>query len=353
MQAISFANIYFSLVDGLISGLENCLSENVVLDWFGNVIEGRKNVSAFIKNHKTISKHIFLDITPITGVSFEEKHSNWAKFCLHHNPPHQECQKEDNNFVSDDGIREEMEKLSMSDAEAGNSQNKIHASKVSCDLSEGDISNTSKLEISLTNIEKIKHSLKKLNLQEETSTIERERDQKDEHIKYVEANGEIKFWKSERFNWSFTPNNRVWRRLCKLQIAYTILPDKLILESLCKIKEENTTVHLEQTKAKLPSLDEIIEIANKVVPNTNDFDGFLKDINFFDDFNDFVKHLETETAIKNSSTSLNLHYVEDKLVFNRPSLNVDDGNDKDTKKSVHSYQIHLIIYQNRLKSLKE
>ncbi|KAK1131059.1 hypothetical protein K0M31_017357 [Melipona bicolor] len=250
-----------------------------------------------------------------------------------------------------------MEKLSMSDAEAGNSQNKIHESKVSCDLSEGDISNTSNLETSLTNVEKIEHSLKKLNLQEETSTIERECDQKDEHIKYVEANGEIKFWKSQRFvkkqDWSFTPSSKVWRRPCKLQIAYTILPDKLILESSCKIKEENSTAHFEQPKAKLPSLNEIIEIANKLVPNTNDFDGFLKDIDFLEDFNDFVKHLETETAIKNSSTSLNLHYVKDKLVFNRPSLNVDDGNDKDTKTSVLSYQIHRIIYQNRLKSLKE
>lgn len=76
MQAISFANIYFSLIDGLISGLESCLSQDVVLDWFGNVINGRKNVSAFIKNHKIISRHIFSHIIPITGISLEKKHLN-------------------------------------------------------------------------------------------------------------------------------------------------------------------------------------------------------------------------------------------------------------------------------------
>lgn len=82
---------------------------------------------------------------------------------------------------------------------------------------------------------------------------------------------------------------------------------------------------IERPKAKLPGLNEINEMANRVVPNTNDFGDFFKDIDFFEYLNDFVKHLETETAIKSSSTSLNLHYVKNKLVFNRLSLNVDEA----------------------------
>ena len=75
-QAISLANSYFALVDGLASGLESHLSEDVVLDWFGRRIIGRRRVIAFIQAHKVNSRHMFADIVPTAGIGYKKKHSS-------------------------------------------------------------------------------------------------------------------------------------------------------------------------------------------------------------------------------------------------------------------------------------
>ncbi|XP_017766489.1 PREDICTED: uncharacterized protein LOC108555370 [Eufriesea mexicana] len=75
-QAISFANSYFALVDGLASGLESQLSKDVVLDWFGKMVKGRRNVAAFMEAHKMNSRHIFSRIVSTTDIVYEMKHSN-------------------------------------------------------------------------------------------------------------------------------------------------------------------------------------------------------------------------------------------------------------------------------------
>lgn len=74
-QAISFANSYFSLVDGLAPGLDGHLAEDVVLDWFGRTIRGRKNVADFIKYHKVASRHVFNDITPVGCINYKKSRS--------------------------------------------------------------------------------------------------------------------------------------------------------------------------------------------------------------------------------------------------------------------------------------
>lgn len=72
-QAISFANSYFALVDGLVSDLESQLSEDVVLYWFGSLIKGKKRVSTFLRNRKLNTRHIFPHIISTTDISYEKE----------------------------------------------------------------------------------------------------------------------------------------------------------------------------------------------------------------------------------------------------------------------------------------
>lgn len=69
-RAISFAESYFSLVDGLATGLEDHLAKNVVLDWFGRTIRGRENVAEFMKIQKIGSRHVFNSIDPADDISY-------------------------------------------------------------------------------------------------------------------------------------------------------------------------------------------------------------------------------------------------------------------------------------------
>lgn len=68
-QAISVANHYFVLVDGLAPGFKDYLSEHVVLKWFGHVIKGRNNVVAFMQSNKKESLHTFRKIMPVSDIS--------------------------------------------------------------------------------------------------------------------------------------------------------------------------------------------------------------------------------------------------------------------------------------------
>jgi len=75
-QAISVANRYFVLADGMVPGLKDYLAEHVVLNWFGKIIKGRENVAAFMLSNKKESFHTFSDIMPISGISCNSKRSN-------------------------------------------------------------------------------------------------------------------------------------------------------------------------------------------------------------------------------------------------------------------------------------
>lgn len=125
-----------------------------------------------------------------------------------------------------------------------------------------------------------------------------------------------------------------------MQIAYTISSQCQTLEQSCETK--NVTVRFVQPKVRLPSLQEINEIANRLVPNTNKFGGLLKDKDFFEDYKDFVENAKMDPCMPLST----VQYVQNKLVLNKPSINMDDRNGKGKKKFVFNYQIHLIIYQD-------
>lgn len=75
-EAISIANRYFALADGMVSGLKDHLAEDVVLIWFGQVIRGKKNAASFMLSNKKGSFHMFPDIMPISNISCKGKRSN-------------------------------------------------------------------------------------------------------------------------------------------------------------------------------------------------------------------------------------------------------------------------------------
>ncbi|XP_029036290.2 uncharacterized protein LOC114872815 isoform X2 [Osmia bicornis bicornis] len=369
MQAISFANSYFALVDGLASGLENHLSEDVVLDWFGRTVRGRRNVTTFIEAHKVNSRHIFSEITPVAGIGYKKKHFNRKKIHSYHKSLTKDVglYNDANKKLNDERFLEESEVSPKCKTTMDINQNEIvtkvasEMDDMSYDLCEGDLSNLFKLEIASTNIEEIEQSINRIKLEEEMAptvkAVKRECGQGDgpaivetSTIKYVEADGEIefsrKFWKRDAWNAYITAASNVhtWRRPCKLQIAYTTLVGQPALE--LSRRSRNTATRVEQPKTRLPSLLEINEISNRLIPNEDHFGGFLKEIDFYEDRKEFLKNLGTQMMSKDPDTPLFApRYVENKLVFNKPCGKISDKNRESKKKFSFNYQIHLIIYE--------
>ena len=369
-QAISFANSYFALVDGLVSDLESQLSEDVVLYWFGSLIKGKKRVSTFLRNRKLNTRHIFPHIISTTDISYEKERLTRNKLCSCHYRKQQEYQTRHNNFVNDNSIicepiLQEMEtSLSMCDVITDINHDEIHVKEIGAvddtfyNLSEGDLCNLFKLGILSTDVEEIEHGINRIKLKEEmVPIIKRKCNRRDKHdivqVKYVEANGEVefsrKFWKLGSWNTYIsrlaTATLHTWRQPCKLQIAYTISSQCQTLKQSCETK--NVTVRFVQPKVRLLSLQEINEITSRLVPNTNEFGGFLKDADFLADYKGFLENMKMEMEINDPCMPLfTAQYVKNKFVFNKPSISMDDPNGKGKKKFAFNYKIHLIIYQD-------
>lgn len=356
-QAISFANSYFALVDGLASGFENHLAENVILDWFGRVIRGRKNVKAFMGSRKANSRHMFTRIVPTGSIDFENRQ--------------QECLEKCDNHPSDETFSQEIEISSSDQVVMDINQNEIDDKRIGATddtfyyLSDDDLSNLFKLEISSPNVEEeLGHRINRMKLKEEMAAtikaFERERGQEEDGpvngqtaaVKYVEADGEIEFSRRKRDTWNAyclaKSSLHTWRRPCKLRIAYSTLTECPTVDAVPKC--EIVPPRFEQPKAKLPSLDEINEITNRLIPNANSFGGFLRELDFFKDRKHFLENLELEMVTNDPCTPpLLLQSVEDKLVFDKPCVNAYDGSERMKKRFVFNYQICLIVYEGNSK----
>ncbi|XP_076760718.1 uncharacterized protein LOC143429142 [Xylocopa sonorina] len=367
-QAISFANSYFALADGLATGLESHLSEDVVLDWFGKTVRGRRNVSAFLGAHKVNSRHVFPHIVPITGIDYEKIEANRKRFRSHRYQSEQEClTKSSNNDASETEVS--LTRNGITDI----NQNEIGAKEAIArddyNFDDGDLSNLFKLEISSTNTEEIELSINRIKLEEEMAptikAIKREQRRGDGSlvvepttVKYVEACGEIefsrKYGKRGKDSWNayfLVPIKlHTWKRPCKLQIAYTTSSE--YPTATLSRKNKSIEARYGQPKVKLPSLNDINEITNRLVPNANGFGGFLKDIDFFEDRKSFLESLETKMMTKDPCTPLFVvpQYVEDRLVFKKRRVSVADSTgDKNKKTFVFNYQIRLIVYESNSK----
>lgn len=70
-DAISFANNFFVLADGLVPGINKYLAKEVILNWFGKTIKGKHKVAAFLHNGKITTAHHFPIITPSDGFEYQ------------------------------------------------------------------------------------------------------------------------------------------------------------------------------------------------------------------------------------------------------------------------------------------
>lgn len=128
---------------------------------------------------------------------------------------------DDNNEAKNESFHREMETSSNCDVETNVNQNEIDAKEISAmndssyDLSEGDLFNLFKLEISTSSTEEIEESINRIKLEEEMAptikAIKRENGPGDENVivglstpKYIEAYGEMEFsrryWKRGKRN---------------------------------------------------------------------------------------------------------------------------------------------------------
>ncbi|XP_050447053.1 uncharacterized protein LOC126849349 isoform X2 [Cataglyphis hispanica] len=69
----------------MIPGLKNHLAKNVVLEWFGKKITGKKDVAAFITSYRIKCFHTFDDIKPTLNIATLEKQSNRLRESLDQN----------------------------------------------------------------------------------------------------------------------------------------------------------------------------------------------------------------------------------------------------------------------------
>ncbi|EGI57325.1 PREDICTED: uncharacterized protein LOC105154081 [Acromyrmex echinatior] len=284
-EAISIANYYFMLVDGMVPGFKDHLAEHVVLKWFGNVITGRKKVTTFLLSNKTESVHKFPDIMPISGISHKSKQSNWKiKQSLEQNDncgtymsnylpacsSHEsemstthvkDCDDQKSNANDATSIdkaasnefqdKKGKEKLkTFTDCKDMNTNIDMHQNKFSAiaemddqsyDLNRDDLYNLFKPEITSQPV--VGKNINRIKLKEEMAptvrAINRELDQEDGPVtadanttnnKYLEANGEIKFIRintqTDSLYWSNSfIKKKTWIRKCKLQITYSLLND--------------------------------------------------------------------------------------------------------------------------------
>lgn len=138
---------------------------------------------------------------------------------------------------------------------------------------------------------------------------------------------------------SVTPSfTHTWKRQCKLQIAYSIVNDDQsktkVIDSLeTRLPWRTYPVYKLPFETNLPTLDEINEMSNSLVPNPNYFDGYLKSAKVI------TKEILSQCSEESNITP---RYVNNKLVIDR---SCDESAQK--KHFLFSYKIHLIIYEGK------
>ncbi|XP_033210672.1 uncharacterized protein LOC117168883 isoform X2 [Belonocnema kinseyi] len=199
-RAVSFANSYFTLVDGLASGLEDYLVGDVILDWFGRTVRGKRNVNTFMKAHKVNSRHIFNNIVPTETIGYRKYNLNRKTINLLTN-----AQQNMN-----ENVKHSLNSLQTTDNE-GNFLNEEEG--VSYELGNNDLNGLGKREITPTIVNEIEWNIEKMKkLKFENEIMERkveknfaqadgpgEIEVQTKRVKFVEATGEMHLWRNCRF----------------------------------------------------------------------------------------------------------------------------------------------------------
>ncbi|XP_023248051.1 uncharacterized protein LOC106636476 [Copidosoma floridanum] len=374
-KAVSFTNGYCTLADGLASGLEDCLAENVVLDWFGKTIKSKSNVAAFMNTHKVNSKHVFSKISSTSNIGYNKKlrvrsrrrsvnTSNLSvvssrNISIELRPTYNSTPKTPTIGTVSAGDRSRS--LLKKDAEESN----IEENDLTCELRDDDFSKIFKIEkIQSTNIREIEQKLNQISLEDKQKMIPlRKMDSKETNestnqsgkgslMNYVEAHGEILFSKKSRrisglgekqiMSSSIT---HTWRKPCKLQIAYTSHQESAKQTSPTINNKFTSSFSRYSGSSKLLNFKETSEIRNFLMSKDNHFDRFLDNFRVDKKEDNFFKYLG-EHLSKNEANKLGLvsRYVDDQLVFHK--IMRDDDNDVQSD-FLFNHTIHVIIYEGR------
>lgn len=113
----------------------------------------------------------------------------------------------------------------------------------------------------------------------------------------------------------------------------------------------NNTIELESSSSfvgseqKLLSLDQVNELSNNLIPNDNEFAGYLRNINRAKEEDKFFKSLD-EHLSRNEANKLGLSpkYVDGQLIFQKTNCDVEDYS-RDS--FIFNHLIHVIIYEGR------
>lgn len=73
-QAQAFGDFYIEKMETQREMLKYFLSEDVILDWFGQTIKGEKNVITFLKKTLTSVNHIISVFRPAKKIGFRDTH---------------------------------------------------------------------------------------------------------------------------------------------------------------------------------------------------------------------------------------------------------------------------------------
>ncbi|XP_058789622.1 uncharacterized protein LOC131663302 [Phymastichus coffea] len=370
-EVVSFINNYFALADGLVPEFEYLLAENVVLDWFGKTIKGKHNVTAFMNMHKINSRHVFNEIYSSDNIGYNGK-SNFRR-------RRRGKSKSANNSVQNGNISCENNLIyhssplneSVSSNEQSFSCTKSYSSTeeehgLTFELHDDSLTNIFKLEnIQSTDTEEIEQQICQIGLEEKSnnlSSITLFKEAKEaknisiveSSMKFVEADGEILFAKKSRrqsiwneYKLLSSISTQTWRKPCKLQIAYS-------LQKVCqtpKLTSNNNNIKshckpvLVKNQTELMNFEQIIDLSNQLVPNVNDYAGYLRNVNiereqdvFFDQFNEYL--------LKNQRSNLNTtpQYINNQLALQK---NICDDQNKSQNNCFSNYSIQIIIYEGR------
>lgn len=72
-------DFYIDLLDNSKNLLKYYLSDDAVLDWFGQTVKGQKNISTFIKAKVMPIKHIFHEAKAVSKIGFRDSHQIMLK----------------------------------------------------------------------------------------------------------------------------------------------------------------------------------------------------------------------------------------------------------------------------------
>ncbi|XP_057655123.1 uncharacterized protein LOC130893214 [Diorhabda carinulata] len=216
-QAKNFVDFYIDKIENQRNYFRYYLSEDVILDWFGQTVKGEKNVNAFLNKTITSVNHILSETVPATKIGSRESHvikplKTQKSIPLGLLSPPRTIQPRTETKTP-------KKQPIASTSHFNNNNNRELRSKHSRDHGQGDGYHKD-TEILSSPVKKLKTLDVTDVVVENLEMLESESDstQSSQKIKYVVSEGCVEFHKPSLKKYQ---SETRWRRPCKLSIAYT------------------------------------------------------------------------------------------------------------------------------------